>query len=355
MNSKFNASFGFAAQGEGSGAAGDWATDNFTFGGATIKNQQFAIAYGDASIAFSILGLSYASGENPTSATYNNLPLSMAASGDTNLALFTLWQDDVSNNSGQILFGGIDEATYSGDLITLPIQTRPGLQEVIAFDINMAGLALTANDSTTVVNTTGTQLTVIDCGTAFSIIKDEWAQPILDKFNVTYHSDNDTAIVDCSVQDLNYTINYIFNNLTINAPISNFVSLFAENTCSFGIVPAGDREALIGVNFLASSVVAFDLTNDQISIAQRDFTGQGGKVVAVPKDGVAALFAGTGASSSETGGSARGTASQTGSPTVTGSAASASATKKSDASGGFSGVGNAFVGLVAVSCLLVSL
>lgn len=43
---------------------GDVATDVFTIGGVSIKDQQFAIAYGDPSIDFSILGLSYASGEN---------------------------------------------------------------------------------------------------------------------------------------------------------------------------------------------------------------------------------------------------------------------------------------------------
>jgi hypothetical protein len=62
--SNFSSNFGFANQSQGSGATGDIATDTLTFAGATLKNQQFDIAYRDSTIALSIPGPGYAAGEN---------------------------------------------------------------------------------------------------------------------------------------------------------------------------------------------------------------------------------------------------------------------------------------------------
>ena len=292
LDSNFSSNFGFANQSEGSGANGDVATDTFTLAGATLKDQQFAIAYGNSTIALSILGLSYASGENqvntnPPQPSYNNFPLSLASQGATNLALFSLWKDAVGSHDGQVLFGGIDTAQYTGSLTTLDTQIRTGLSEIIAFDILINGIALSGNSSFP-KGSTGSVQTVLDCGTSFTILPDDWVQPIYDQFDVTYFSANDTAYVDCALQSMPYTIDYTFQSLTIQVPMSAMVSLRAVNPdiCSFGLVPAGSRHALLGDNFLSSSYTVFDLTNNQISLAPRNFSSTVDNVVAVPAGGV---------------------------------------------------------------------
>ncbi|CZR69136.1 uncharacterized protein PAC_19036 [Phialocephala subalpina] len=315
ITSNFTSNFGFAIQGQGSGASGDVATDTFDVAGATLKNQQFAVVYGNASIAFSILGLGYAAGENqvntnPPQKPYDNFPLALAASGATNLAAFSLWKDAADSHNGQVLFGGIDTAKYTGSLTTLDTQIRSGFPTQIAFDVLLNGVGLSGNSSFPNAST-GSVPAVLDCGTAYSILPDDWVTPIHDFFNVKYFQANDTAYVDCGLQNSPYTVDFTFGGLTISVPIKIMVSLRAinPNICAFGIVPAGTRDALLGDNFLSSSYTVFDLTNNQISLANRDFTSTSDSVEAIPKGGVKSIGSGTTGSGSSSTGTATGTAS----------------------------------------------
>jgi hypothetical protein len=170
---------------------------------------------------------------------------------------------------------------------------------------------------------------VLDCGTSYSILPDDWVQPIHNQFNVTYFNANDTAYVDCDLQSAPYIINYTFQSLTIQVPISVMVSLVAvnPNICTFGLVPAGTRHALLGDNFLSSSYAVFDLSNNQVSLASRNFASTTDNVVAVPAGGVKAIKSSTTNPSS----TVTGTTTETGTGTTTGTGATTSATKKSGA------------------------
>ena len=338
LNSNYVSVYGFVNQSQSTGAKGDVATDTFTFGGTTVKNQQFDIAYGNSTISLSILGLGYASAESqvftsPVQPPYDNFPLSLAKQGATNLALFSLWKNAVDSHDGEILFGGVDTAKYTGSLTTLETQNRTGENEILGFDVLLNGVALSGNSSFP-KGSTGSVSAVLDCGTSYSILPDDWVQPIYDQFDITYFQDNDTAYVDCALETEKYTINYIFESLTIQVPISAMVVLRAINPyiCSFGLVPAGTRLPLLGENFLSSSYAVFDLTNNQISLATRDFSSTTDNVIAVPAKGVKGIDS-SGMNPSPSGtatGTGSGTTSGTG--TATGSGASPTTSKKSSAS-----------------------
>ncbi|KAE8442640.1 hypothetical protein EG329_002997 [Mollisiaceae sp. DMI_Dod_QoI] len=291
ISSNFSSDFGFADQGQGSGAHGDVATDTFVMAGATLKNQQFDIAYGNSTITGSILGLSYGAGESlqGSQPQYNNFPLALAKQGTTNLAAFSLWKDAADSHNGQILFGGIDTSKFTGSLTTLQTQIRDGYPNITAFDVLLNGVALSGNSSFP-QGSTGSVPHVLDCGTSYSILPNDWLQPIYDQFNVTYFTANDTAYVDCDLGTQSYTVDYTFQNLTIHVPMKVLVELRSvnPNRCSFGLVPAGTRRALLGDNFLSSAYTVFDLTNNQISLAPRNFSSTAAKVIPVAAGGVKA-------------------------------------------------------------------
>ncbi len=80
------------------------------------------------------------------------------------------------------------------------------------------------------------------------------------------------------------------SRITIQAPISNFVIKYSGNPfCSFGIVPAGNRHALLGNNFLRNCFTVFDISNNKISLAARNFSSSTEEVVPVPAGGVLAM------------------------------------------------------------------
>lgn len=291
--------------------------------GVTLKDQQFALAYGNFSISYSILGLGYAAGENqvyadPPLPPYDNFPLTLAKQGATNLALFSLWKDAVDTRDGHLLFGGIDTAKYTGSLTTLDVQNREGFPNITAFDVLINGVGL-SGDSSFPKGSTGSVSTVLDCGTGYSILPDDWVKPIHDQFNVTYFKANDSAYIDCALQSSKYTIDYTFESLTIKVPMSYMVNLRAVNPsiCSFGLVPAGERIPLLGDNFLSSTFTVFDLTNNQISLAPRDFSSKTDKVVVVPAGGVKAIGSTTtNPSSTGTGSAPSGTETKSGASAI---------------------------------------
>jgi len=292
MNSGFVANFGFAEQGAGSDAKGDVATDTLGLGGITLNDQQIAISYGNSSITFSILGLGYASAENQVHTEnpkdpYDNLPLALAKQGVTNLALFSLWKDQQVNSfNGHLLFGGIDKDKYTGKLVTLPVQSREN--GITAFDITLQAVrvngALGIKD-----DITGPFNVVLDCGSTGSILSDEMAKPIFEKFGVTYYPKNNSATVDCAVGRSATTIDFKFDGITITIPVAVFVSPYSgRDLCSFGIVAAGERRGLLGSNFLSSAYAVFDISNNQISLAARNFASKKENISAVPIGGVTA-------------------------------------------------------------------
>lgn len=307
-------------------------------GGATLKNQQFAIAYGNFTIAYSLLGLGYAAGENqvhadPPLPQYNNFPLTLAAQGATNLALFSLWKDAVDSHDGQLLFGGIDTTKYIGNLTTLKTQKRrPEHTEIYAFDVLINGVGYNGAMSG------GSVSAVLDCGSSGAMLPDNWVKPIYDELKVTYTKNNDTAYIDCDLRKSKSTVDFQFGSLKIKVPMSYMVSLRSidPDVCTFGIIPAGDRHPLLGDNFLSSAYAVFDLTNDEISLAPRDFSSTTDNVVVVPAGGVKAIGSETTKPSSTGTGTGSDTtepsSTETGTGTGTGSEPDATETKKSGAS-----------------------
>lgn len=80
---------------------------------------ELAIDYGGAD---SVLGLGYALDNSYT----KSLPQALAESGQINHAAYSLWVDDSTEDSGTLLFGGVNTAKYTGELHTMPIPAFNG-------------------------------------------------------------------------------------------------------------------------------------------------------------------------------------------------------------------------------------
>jgi hypothetical protein len=270
-------------------------TDIFNLAGATLKNQQFYAVYKNSFLGLSVLRLSYTVAKNqvftnPPQESYDNFSLSLAKQSTTNLTLFNLWEDAVNSHNGEVFFKNINKIKYKNDLTTLDTQKHDDFDKIIAFDILFDGVGFSKNFSF-FKPSTRSESTVFDCDTAYSIFPNDWVQSIHKQFNVTYFNVNNIAYIDCNFQSESYTVDFIFDFFAIQVLMSYLVSLHSLNpkACSFGLVSAGSRHSLLGDNFLSSSYTVFDLTNNQISLATRDFSSTTDDVVAVPAGGVKAI------------------------------------------------------------------
>ncbi|KAL4976204.1 aspartic peptidase domain-containing protein [Aspergillus desertorum] len=275
VSSDFNITYA-----DGTGAAGDYATDTVRIGGATIRGFQFGIGYTSSS-AEGVLGIGYPSNEVQVARygddAYPNLPRFLMQNGLVQSSAYSLWLNDLEANTGSILFGGVDTEKYHGDLQTLPIQTVNGRYSELI--IALTGISLDTESKKHAVSSNALPAAVLlDSGSSLSYLPDSIAEKIYDDLGVTYEPSTGAGYVPCSLAQHNINVTFTFSSpeitvgideLTIDAGDLRFSS--GERACIFGLVPAGDSTAVLGDTFLRSAYVVYDLTNNEISLAKTNF------------------------------------------------------------------------------------
>jgi hypothetical protein len=275
---------------DGSGASGDYVSDTFTIGSATLPSLQFGIGYSSSS-SEGILGIGYTINEvqvgRAGKSAYNNLPAQMVSDGLIQSNAYSLWLNDLDASTGSILFGGVDTAKYTGSLQTLPIQKEQGV--FAEFLITLTAISL----GSTVIATNQAQAVLLDTGSSLTYLPDAMTEAIFEQVSAQYDSSQGAAYVPCSLASNSSTLDFTFSSPTISVTMDELVIpvtstsgrqlTFSDGTpaCLFGIAPAGDSTAVLGDTFIRSAYVVYDLANNEISIAQTNFNTTESSVVEI--------------------------------------------------------------------------
>ncbi|QKX59884.1 uncharacterized protein TRUGW13939_07026 [Talaromyces rugulosus] len=266
---------------DGSSAIGPYGTDTLKLGGVTLKDFEFGInetpfeepvpgVSGIAGIAYKVVEAA-AIAKNP----YNNLPYALAEKGVINSAAYSLWLNDITSESGTILFGGVNKAKYIGDLQTLPIISVNGVHQELAVALSdVSG----QSSSGSISYADGLPLPVIlDSGTTLTMLPTAIANKIFDDVKAIYNTTLSASFIDCEAGKQDYNLTYSFSGASISVGINELVApdpqhRLPEGVCIFGIVPTDNNaEILLGDTFLRSAYVVYDLENNEISIANTNF------------------------------------------------------------------------------------
>jgi len=275
---------------DGSGASGDYVTDTFSIGSTSLASLQFGVGYTSSS-GEGILGIGYAINEvqvgRAGKAAYNNLPAQMVADGLIKSNAYSLWLNDLDASTGDILFGGVDTAKYTGSLQTLPVQKEQG--QFAEFLITLTGISL----GDTVIAANQAQAVLLDTGSSLTYLPDAMTEAIYEQVNAQYDSSEGAAYVPCSLATNSSTLDFTFTTPTIKVDMSELVIpvtssngrqvTFSDGTpaCLFGIAPAGSSTSVLGDTFIRSAYLVYDLTNNEISIAQTTFNTTNSNVVEI--------------------------------------------------------------------------
>ena len=281
VNNNFNISYV-----DGSGASGDYATDTLSIGGQSLANFQFGVGTESTSNE-GVLGIGYATNEvqvNRNQQTgYPNLPSAMVEAGLIQSNSFSLWLNDLEAGSGQILFGGVNTAKYSGSLETVPIIQEYGAY--YEFIIALTGIGIGSNGASSTSSSSSLPAPVLlDSGSSLMYLPNDLTRVIFDQVNAVYDSNAGAAYVDCSLANNDSSISFSFSGATVSVPYNELVLnpgtsstgqalTFQDGlpACIFGIAPADDSTPVLGDTFLRSAYVVYDLANNEISLAQTDF------------------------------------------------------------------------------------
>ncbi|OJJ52563.1 hypothetical protein ASPSYDRAFT_188999 [Aspergillus sydowii CBS 593.65] len=275
VSSDFNITYA-----DGTGAAGDYVTDTLHIGGTTVKDFQFGIGYSSSS-AEGVLGIGYPSNEVQVARfgddAYPNLPQILMQKGFIRSSAYSLWLNDLEANTGSILFGGVDTEKYHGDLRTLPVQSiNGGYNELI---IALTGVSLNTKSTDRHLSSGALPAAVLlDSGSSLSYLPDSITEEIYRDIGVTYEPSTGAGYVPCSLAQDDINITFTFSSPQVTVGISELIInggglrfSNGDRACIFGIAPAGDSTAVLGDTFLRSAYVVYDLTNNEISLAQTRF------------------------------------------------------------------------------------
>lgn len=291
ISSDFNISYV-----DGSGALGEYRSDTLSIGGQELEDLQFGLGLISSSPE-GILGIGYPINEvqvnRNNKEAYPNLPEAMVDANLIQSSAYSLWLDDLESSTGSILFGGIDTQKFQGELSTLPIQEEYG--QIREFLITLSSIALTQNGQSNTFNSEDLPLPVLlDSGSSLTYLPDSLTWDIYNALEVTFDESEGGAYCDCRLADTDNTLDFTFSEPKISVPMRELAinpgpqedgsnATFADGRplCIFGILPAFTNTAVLGDTFIRSAYVVYDLSNNEISIAQTDFDAADSNVVEI--------------------------------------------------------------------------
>ncbi|KAI4730866.1 acid protease [Aureobasidium sp. EXF-10728] len=278
VNSLFNISYV-----DGSGSSGDYATDVFRIGGAELQNQQLGIGYVSSSEE-GILGIGYPTNEailQYSREPYVNVPQHMMQAGLINTNAYSLWLNDLDASTGSILFGGVNTEKYTGSLQTLPILTEQGIYA--EFIIALTGVGYNGQENSIASNLNTAAL--LDSGSSLMYLPNDVTESIYRMTGAKYSSQYGAAFIDCNMRYNDTTIDFTFSSPTIRVSMSELVLVMGYQgrtpLCILGIAPADGTTPVLGDTFLRSAYVVYDITNNEISLAQTNFNSTGSNIMEI--------------------------------------------------------------------------
>lgn len=303
--------------GDGSGADGDYFTDDFTIGEASINDLQMGIAH-NANLTQGLLGIGYSlneasnyddpSTEENEAFVYPNLIDAMVSQHLISINAYSLYLDDLDSDSGSIIFGGLDTDKFHGDLVQMPIVPRTlrnGSELFIEFAVALTGVSLSDGSSNKAIPLSGSPpAVVLDSGTALTYLPTTLAESIYDEigaYDDSSYFGTGLVFADCDLIETGKSFDFKFggsdgsDSVTIKVPYSEMI-LFPEklgfsldgyipsdvpfsHVCILGIMSSPEDPYIMGDTFLRSAYVVYDLKNNVIALAQTNFNSDDSNVV----------------------------------------------------------------------------
>jgi len=282
---------------------GQYYNDTITIGGVTLLNQSFAVTKAPHIIVqgglLGIMGLgprrgsaAYIMPGSPARGDYGKVPVPVwehaFEEGYYQPKLFSVWLNDQGAKSGTILFGGIDESKFEGQLKGVPLKLSRG--EFSGWSVYLTSIARINDATGEIGNLTSSAwsiLTTLDTGSPNMYLPAPICAAITAPLNVNLHSSPSEPYVPCSLRSSRSSIAFSFpgkNGLegpTIRAPYAEIIYPFGlptrlgeirgedgEGLCHLGIIPSPGSVYLVGAAMLRSAYVVYDAEKLEVRMAQ---------------------------------------------------------------------------------------
>ncbi|KAG9258591.1 aspartic peptidase domain-containing protein [Emericellopsis atlantica] len=277
---------------------GEYFKDTVTFGDVEVTGQRMGLALQSVRPT-GIMGLGLSVNVASTR-EYPTIIDNLVDQGHINTRAYSLYLNDIDTDAGALLFGGIDQKKFIGNLATLPLQSDAlaGTSQITSFNVEIQGFDVVSPDGEKTVNIPNLDsLAILDSGSTISLLPNDQVQDLWDEFGVLSFIDVLAPFIDCAYRGdkgQGYKFEFRFDGKTISVPMDEMVidaysdvqDIFKsdptlrqyfgdwDGACMFGIGSTSDfgidddQFTLLGATFLRSAYVVYDLANEQLGIAQ---------------------------------------------------------------------------------------
>lgn len=266
--------------GDGTFANGSYCHDTISYGSATISKATFALANETDSInsvwGIGLPGLeavvtNYDSTGN-FSPTYSNLPMQMKEQGIIKSVAYSLWLNDVTASTGQLLFGGVDHAKYSGSLQTVPLLRTYPRAKPNEFRVKLDKVSIYQGSKSADIIICALPA-LLDSGTTYMMLPQEFLDVIVGSVGGTCNSKG--CFAPCYLEG---GLKFDFSGIQISVPFSE-ISFASGDQCLLGMLPS--KLIILGDTFLRSAYVVYDIDNFEIALAGTNYNVSSSSVEAI--------------------------------------------------------------------------
>ncbi|ODV64433.1 secreted aspartic protease 1, partial [Ascoidea rubescens DSM 1968] len=235
---------------------GTWAKDSFNLNGALIHNYTFGLS-NYTNINPGVFGIGLIANQQ-TQNKYQNFPARLKDDNYIARNLYSLFLNEGLNATGNLLFGAIDHAKYTGSLKTFEVAKERSLMTADLVNIRFNNQTLTTVPAGA----------LFDCGATEISFPD----PVFDQLLSLLNIPEMYAIVDCN-NKANEIITFDFDGFLFEIPVKALYYDNGDGTCTFVAGPMGATNQMsLGIEFMKYAYIVFDLDNRQISLGHPNYT-----------------------------------------------------------------------------------
>lgn len=238
---------------DGSTSSGNYYTDNIKWGSTEI-DFQFAVTTQQYQNMNGVFGIAQEGEEASLYGPYPNFPVALKNAGKVESVAYSLYLDDVDTSSGTLLYGAVDTSKYTGPLKAVPITSGGGFN----VDFEVKGHSLNG---------------VLDAGTSLTYLPDDIVSSIASDLGATWNNEVGAYQAEGSPSG---SVTYTFGGVPVTVPASElFLEINGDGNGNFlTILPYSEAQdyILLGDSFLRSAYVVYDISNNQIAIAQANWS-----------------------------------------------------------------------------------
>lgn len=186
---------------------------------------------------------------------------------------YSIYLDDIAASSGSIIFGGVDNTKWSGDLVSFPIM--PYTDNAPRLQVEWTYLSLTdASGTETVLTASDLSYPVaMDTGYTTTVLPTSIFNQLYSYFGVTGPEQYGNHYVGCQLAEGYLTYGFGAGPAkTIQVPFSELAVPLPSGECLFGLLPQDGAVISFGDSFLRSAYVNFDFGSNTIGLAQAVWT-----------------------------------------------------------------------------------